>query len=83
VNAKTAAAEMKVLLTSCSPKKLAARNFPRNQDYEASDEDSLSDVLLQDVRKVCGQLATAIRKPTKIMRTNEDVKALKDLVAAK
>jgi hypothetical protein len=65
------------------PKILAAKNFPRNQDYEASDEDSLSDVLLQDTRKVCGQLATAIRKPTKIMRTNEDVKALKDQVAAK
>jgi hypothetical protein len=65
------------------PKILAAKNFPRNQDYEASDEDSLSDVLLQDTRKVCGQLATAIRKPTKIMRTNEDVKALEDLVAVK
>jgi hypothetical protein len=65
------------------PKILAARNFPRNQDYEASDEDSLSDVLLQDARKVCGQLATAIRKPTKITRTNEDVRTLKNLVAVK
>jgi hypothetical protein len=65
------------------PKRKARHRLSANQDYGASDEDSLRRLLLEGVRKVCDRLATAIRKPTKTTRANADVKALENLVAAK